>query len=327
MRAIAFFVLLLLLPLYAGADAISSAVPWRGPPGVTIEPSRRMRAEGIPWDHEIQVALPPSYYKTNKTYPVLWLTDGSYTFEPAVTLANTWYHLHVPEMIIVAVGTPPEVCGKGQIACDTDRIRRLYDLTPTKDGPDFEGFGSELMRRNEADVAEKSRASGAPVATEYGGAPAFLGFLVDTVRPALARRYRMSSDNVLFGDSAGGIFCVYTLFVRPQSFEKYICGSPALYWANYHLFRMEEKYSSTHKDLPASVFFGAGEDEALNDGPGGILSSMTRMAEILNARKYPSLTLHARIFPSEDHLTVIPLNLIWGLRTLWADDAGSRIEK
>src|SRR4029077_4043685 len=55
-----------------------------GPPGVFIEPSRRMRAEGFKWDHEIRIALPHSYHETNKAYPVLWVTDGSYWFNTAV---------------------------------------------------------------------------------------------------------------------------------------------------------------------------------------------------------------------------------------------------
>src|SRR5688500_17435917 len=55
--------------------------------GVTIEPSRRMRAKDYPWEHEIQVALPPSYSKTDEPFPVLWVTDGSLLFQLATALA------------------------------------------------------------------------------------------------------------------------------------------------------------------------------------------------------------------------------------------------
>jgi hypothetical protein len=47
------------------------------------------------------------------------------------------------------------------------------------------------------------------------------------------------------------------------------------------------------------------------------------MAEILKMRAYPSLSLHFRIFPGENHLTVIPLNLAWGLRAVW-EEGGAR---
>src|SRR6266478_3679243 len=112
-------------------------IEWRGPPGVSIEPSRRMRAAGFKWEHEIQVALPPSYGKTENAYPVLWVTDGSYWFETAVNIANVFAQKHLPEAIVVGVGAPPE-------AADEYNMRRIYDFTPNE-GWGFEGFGSALF--------------------------------------------------------------------------------------------------------------------------------------------------------------------------------------
>src|SRR6202035_6056683 len=45
--------------------------------GVLIEPSLRMHYAGGPFDYEIRIALPASYHQTDKSYPVLWVTDGS----------------------------------------------------------------------------------------------------------------------------------------------------------------------------------------------------------------------------------------------------------
>src|SRR5262245_33888718 len=56
--------------------------------GVTIEPSRRMQASGYPWEHEIQIALPPSYGKSDRKYPVLWVTDGSFFLSAALEVAT-----------------------------------------------------------------------------------------------------------------------------------------------------------------------------------------------------------------------------------------------
>lgn len=272
-----------------------------------------MRAEGFKWDHEIQIALPRSYYKTEGAYPVLWVTDGSYWFETAVEIVNVYAQKHVSEMIIVAVGVPSDALKEFQ-------SRRRYDFSPTPEEWAFEGFGGELLKGQLKEMEERLKAAGMPLPKEQGGGPGFLAFLVDTVRPALSRVYRMSDDHTLFGDSAGGSFCTYAFLARPRAFDKYICGSPSLYAGNFELFRLEERYSKAHKDLPAKVFFGAGEAEVLEGGmisAAGIVSSMTRMAEILKLRRYPSLKLHVRIFPGEDHGSVIPMNLSWGLRTLW----------
>ena len=67
-----------------------------------------MRAEGFSWEHEIQIALPQSYSQTGESYPVLWVTDGSYWFETAVGIVNVYGKKYFPEMIVVAVGAPPE---------------------------------------------------------------------------------------------------------------------------------------------------------------------------------------------------------------------------
>jgi predicted alpha/beta superfamily hydrolase len=301
---------LLLCAVCPRLHAESTTASW-APAGVTIEPPRRMRASGFKWDHEIQIALPASYSKSNETYPVLWVTDGSEFFETAVRVVNTYERKYVPAMIVVAIGVPREASAEFQ-------ARRTYDFIPDV-VRGFEGFGSEILKREIADNDRRLKAAGMPPTTEQGGAAVFLQFLVDVVRPALARDYRIGREHVLFGDSAGGFFCTYALLARPDAFQKYICGSPSLYWGNNELFRMEERYARRHRDLRAEVFFGAGENEVIEGGAisaVGIVSSMARMAEILKGRAYPSLKLHVRIFPGEEHASAALPNLGWGLRTL-----------
>jgi predicted alpha/beta superfamily hydrolase len=287
-----------------------------GFPDVAIEPSVRMRAEGFKWDHEIQVALPPSYGKTDKRYPVLWVTDGSYIFESAVAVVNAWERKYLPEMIVVGIGAPPEAHKEVQ-------MRRTYDFTPGA-VLGFDGFGKALFERElKAAVDQRLKANGLAEVETFGGAPGFLKFLVETVRPALAAGYRMSGDHTLFGDSGGGLFCTYSLLARPEAFNRYICGSPSLYAANFELFRMEERYAQSHQDMRAEVFFGAGEGEVLEGGlisGWGVVSSMARMAEILKLRQYPSLKLHVRVFPDEEHGSVLQKNLSAGLRAVWQDE-------
>lgn len=298
----------------------SAPKTWRGPPGVLIEPTRRMRGEGFDWDHEIQIALPVSYTQANKTYPVLRVTDGSYYFETAVSIVNVYSQKQVPEMIVVGIGIPPEASGEYH-------IRPIYEFTPN-DGWGFRGFGSQLFERESQAMDTRLKADGVPLATRYGGASEFLTFLGDIVRPARASDYRTTDEHTIFGDSAGGIFCTYALLAQPTAFNKYICGSPALHWGNCELFRVEEQYAQMHKDLPAKVFFGAGEGEIVEGeivSAYGIVSSTTRMAEIVKMRAYPSLKLHARIFRDEDHDSVVPLNLSWGLRTLWEGEVNKSI--
>jgi predicted alpha/beta superfamily hydrolase len=282
---------------------------------VSMEPIRRMRGEDSQWDYEIHIALPPSYEQGDRTYPVLWVTDGHVYFDAAAEIASSREGKALPEMIVVGIGTPPDEMREAQ-------MRRAYDFS-SHPVMGFEGFGADLFDAQRRVIEARMQARGLVVPVKRGGAPAFLAFLVDRVRSELARDYRMSADHTLFGHSGGGLFCTYALLSRPEAFDKYICSSPNLNAGNQEIFRLEQHYAETHENLRAKVFFGAGEGEVLEGewiSAWGIVSSMTRMAEILRLRPYASLQLHVRVFPDAGHLQAGLMSLRWGLRTLWSSE-------
>jgi len=284
--------------------------------GVTIEPSRRMRAKDYPWEHEIQIALPPSYGKTDQRFPVLWVTDGSLLFELATALVTSCAHQGMPEMIVVGIGSPPEALAETQ-------RRRNFDFSPTET-PGFSGFGSRAHNDRER-TGEKARKAEGKVSIDlFGGAPRFLPFLARDVRQRLAQDYRMADDHTLLGHSGGGLFCAYALVTQPEAFDRYICGSAALAAGDYEVFRIEERYSQQHKDLSAVAFFGVGEKEVLDKNTLGIFSSTARLPEILKTRSYPSLRLYFRVFEGESHVSVIPPLLAWGLRSVWQGEGSAK---
>jgi predicted alpha/beta superfamily hydrolase len=165
--------------------------------GMTIEPSRRMRAKDYPWEHDIQIALPPSYGKTDQRFPVLWVTDGSLLFQLATALVASCAHQHIPAMIVVGIGSPPEVLEETQ-------MRRNFDFSPTAI-PGYSGFGSTAHNERERAGEKKRKAEGGVPIDRFGGAPRFLPFVVQDVRRRLAQDYRMADDHTLFGHSGGGL--------------------------------------------------------------------------------------------------------------------------
>ena len=272
----------------------------------SIEPRRSITSSKLGWSYEIDIALPESYRRSkDRKYPVLWVTDGPQMFNLAVGITGGLaVGEQAPEVIVVAVGCPVE-----DGALDWIRRRNIEFVPPGAeyywDGPQGDMFKRLLGGRKQP----------------KGQADDFLAFLIDIVRPALAADYRMAEDHALFGHSGGGLFTCYALFARPDGFSRYIIGSPSLNAVDRACFKLEQSYAATHKDLPASVFFGAGEKEVSDPGLAawGILSSEALMAETLKLRQYPSLKLATRIFPGKDHLTVIPDILGEGIRTVWAD--------
>ncbi|MCC7131686.1 MAG: alpha/beta hydrolase [Gemmatimonadales bacterium] len=190
--------------------------------GVSIEPSRRMRAAGYPWEHQILVALPPSYGRTDQRYPVLWVTDGQFFFSAVTEVVTSCAGKHLPEMIVVAVGATPEA----DQARNEIQSRRTFDYSPNE-VRDFTGFGSELHRARSEAAERRLKAEGKFGNDRMGGAPRFLAFIAEDIRGQLAREYRMADDHTLFGHSGGGLFCAYALTARPSTFQRYVCGSPS----------------------------------------------------------------------------------------------------
>lgn len=253
------------------------------------EPPRMVRAEGWEWEHEVRVWLPGTYNTSDRTYPTLWVTDNALEFVQ-VALMGAEFGM-APELIVVAVGQP-----RGTSVLDFQR-RRSYDFIPDKSlmGPMFASLPDGTV----------------------GGAPGFLDFLVNQLRPMLAEEYRMDlNDQGLAGHSGGAQFGLYVLFNKPESFNKYIISSPAVYqpWLD-----MEERWHEQHKDLEAEVFVSAGEDEVVSAAAAQIASAAVLVAERLATRSYPSLELHFRMFPGENHLTVMPIAYSHAIRALWGD--------
>ena len=276
---------------------------------MSIQDPILMQAQGFDWEHQILVALPATYdVLPDKSYPVLWLTDGPGMIDLAVGLVNTLVLGNLaPEMIIVGVGAPSE------LGIVTFSMRRSLDFAPPGDSYFYEGFAGERLEA-------MATATGFESPPQQGDL--FLDFLVDDVRAELAKTYRFSGDHGLFGHSGGGMFTGYALFARPGDFSKYIIGSPSINASNREVFNLEEAYAADHDDLDVEVFIGAGEAE-INDpfmAAWGIVSAPVLMSEFLTLRAYPSLEVTTRIFPGKDHFTSIPDILLEGIQALWGDE-------
>jgi predicted alpha/beta superfamily hydrolase len=61
-----------------------------------------------------------------------------------------------------------------------------------------------------------------------GGGDAFLEFIVLELIPHVEGTYRCAPYRILFGGSSAGMFTLYTLFSRPESFSAYIASRSAL---------------------------------------------------------------------------------------------------
>ncbi len=245
--------------------------------------------------------------------PVLYVTDANGMFGAAVDVVRLLQlGFFVPPLIVVGIGY------RASSLAETISIR-VRDLTPTVD----EAF---LQRSRATDP-------GAP-APQAGGAPRFLSFIRDELKPWVSARFDVDpADAAYFGDSLGGLFGTYALLTAPDTFQRYVLGSPSLWWDKQVSFRHEEE-STSRRSARARVFLGVGGLET----PAGFRAStrlmpaaqreaaaqmtreidmvedMERMVKRLASGAYPGLQVASHVFPDEHHVTVPPAILSRGLR-------------
>jgi uncharacterized protein len=178
--------------------------------------------------YHIYIRLPESYSKAplETRYPVVYLLDGDSLF-PILATEHLLLSIDekLPEAIIVGIA-----------------------------------YGSFDPLINKRDVDFTAPADG--VKPEYAGAPAFQRFLKTELIPAIERRYHADSDRrVLFGQSRGGSFVLYSAFTDPDLFWGRIASNASFKADGDRYF--QDVPAATRGDLGLVVTSGTRDRPAL----------------------------------------------------------------
>ena len=242
---------------------------------------KKFQSVSVEDDFYIYISLPQSYEATDKHYPVLYILDGDMTFGMAVGIAR-YLQLggNIPELIIVGIG---------------------YGTLKKEEGN---------MRQRDYSPTEKSGKEGIT-----GGAPDFLNFLTYELFPHIDSTYRTDKNNkAVFGYSMAGLFCFYTLFNEPETFNRYIIGSPYLLWDNGVIFDEEERAAIKFTDLDARIFISVGSEESTEK----YFNPIDELVTILEEREYEGLILETKVFDGGTHLICPPEALSYGLISVFS---------
>lgn len=222
----------------------------------------------------ILVSVPDDYFFSGKSYPVLYVLDGDIAFGMAAGIAR---YLQIGDNIpeLIVVGIGYGVLGK------TAAEKRLRDYGPEQDGD-----------------AER-----------------FLDFINSELIPAINSKYRtVPDDNTISGYSLGGLFALYTIFTKPESFNRYIVGSPYLVWDNYSIFSYEESASEKIGKLNLAVFISVGSEESTEKRYEPIDSLVTNVQK----KNLPGLFIETKVFQGSTRLTGPPEVLTYGLISVFS---------
>lgn len=252
---------------------------------------------------KINICLPEGYDSSNTTYPVVYATDaGGGIF----TLWNLTTNLsllsgELPQLILIGIDYPantPEEFWQ----------RRQRDLDPIADHLEDYAKMLEFLQIESMNP---------------GGADAFLRFIREELKPFINGNYRANTlDSTYVGISDGGLFGLYVLFHYPDTFNRYVIGSPSINRGNKAVLAYERNYAANHDDLIAKVFLSVGSLEEndpfeIIEPADQFISNLKTLVAALKERNYPSLELTSHIFEGETHLSVIPATYSRGLRAVF----------
>lgn len=256
----------------------------------------------------------PEKLDVNEPNPVVYILDANSTFLMAVQMIQLLQLTdELPPMLIVGIGYNDE-------SSLNIGNRRIQEFTPTAD-PNYKSIWSSQIQ----------------LSSNGGDASRFLHFIEEELKPFIESRYSVNPDDAtLVGDSLGGLFALYALLQQPATFNRYVIGSPVLFWDKGFMWGLEECYANRFEDLRADVFIGVGgqEDEKPFQFPEekrGQLSKVSyiedsrKMAETLISRNFPNLQLSYYVFEGETHMSVIAPWLNRGLRTVFQDITGKQV--
>ena len=207
----------LLILTGGGAPVAAQTVP---PPAALRGDAFRIESAEVGRAFDIHVRLPEGYdAAAARTYPTIYLLDGDTLFP--ILAANHLFLTYddgLPEAIVVGIA--------------------------------YGGFDPAVNRRN---IDFQSPGEG--VAPDAAGAAAFQRFLKKELIPEIEGRHRSdASRRVLFGQSRGGAFVLYSAVTDPDLFRGRIASNPSITPGIESL--MEPVAETTRADLGLVVTSG-----------------------------------------------------------------------
>lgn len=264
------------------ASTIASARPYQMP----NTESKILRDENTKREYELYIRLPEDYSE-NVKYPVVYVTDSWYAF-PIVAGAVLVPMATDKMKNVIVVGISRDL----SIDRDTSRLR---DYTPT---------------------TPKNWKS------KSGEADAYHHFISNDVFNYIDSKYSTDKKQRTYvGVSLGGMWGAYVLLKHPDTFSNYVLASPALWFDDEYIFRLEQEYAKTNEDLKANVYLSVGSLEVLK-GDGFTLDMVgdsRKFYEVLKSREYKNLNLKNAIVDSANHEISFPGSSIMGLYWLFGN--------
>jgi len=185
---------------------------------ITIGTTLHLESKVLGDRREINVWVPPSYAKGDKTYPVLYLMDGA--------LDQDFHHISGLGQLTTINGNYEELLVVG-----IQTKNRIMELTQKPLDPRYQ---------RDPPTAGKSAE--------------FLEFIRAEVMPLIESSYRNGDRKVVIGESLAGLFVTEVFLRAPETFTDYIAISPSLWWDDKALAKSASKWIDKHDDASRRLY-------------------------------------------------------------------------
>ncbi|MDC0708409.1 alpha/beta hydrolase-fold protein [Stigmatella sp. ncwal1] len=250
------------LILLVACATCTSARPLPTPEPVPPHQSFTLPSVALQETRRINIYTPPGYGAAGSPrYPVLYMPDGG--------LQEDFPH----------------------IATTVDTAIRAGELRP------LIVVGIENTERRRDMTGPTDIQSDREIAPRVGGSAAFRSFIRDELMPEVRRRYLVTDETGIIGESLAGLFIVETFFLQPKLFNTYIALSPSLWWNGEELERKAGERLKAQPDLHNVLYLSSADEE-------NIVPVATRLAETLRTSAPAGLTWQYEPRPDLLHSTI-----------------------
>lgn len=146
---------------------------------------------------DLLIYLPPSYFVSERRYPVIYMQDGQNLFDVATSFVGVEWGVDDTLQALSAEGLEAIVVG-----VPNSGERRMHEYTPPTN-PWWRGAGDR-----------------------------YVAFLIETLKPLIDRDFRTIADRShtgIFGSSLGALISLYAFFTRSDVFGFVGAMSPSLW--------------------------------------------------------------------------------------------------
>ncbi|MEE9441722.1 MAG: alpha/beta hydrolase-fold protein [candidate division Zixibacteria bacterium] len=147
-----------------------------------------------------------------------------------------------------------------------------------------------------------------------GYADSLIVFMENELIPFIEASYRTYSYRILYDGSWGGVFCIYSVLTKPETFHSAIAGGPWIIYddTSQYILKNTASLINSHTYNNNCIFFNGGQQPELTP-------SLRELADTLSHYSKPGLQWHYEPMLNHEHSLLTVSALTEGLRYVFSD--------